>query len=157
MAKLFSGSSKMSAAYFALGVIAAALVNNPAAADEVDDATAAWEAAGINDYSYTLTRRVMWGATSIALIEVRSGEIVSAGNIIKRTNPVPEGELSKDSVLRKTISDLLRDIRSREDFIRASFDPKLGHPVNVFYRNADWDEAEDQLEIRDLKDLSDAG
>jgi hypothetical protein len=99
----------------------------------------------------------MWGVTSIALIEVRDGLVVSAGNIIKRTNPVPEGELDEDSILRKTITDLLNDIRTREDFIRATFDPNLGHPVNIFYRNADFEEAEDQLEIRDFTVLSDAG
>ena len=140
-----------------LGIFLIALVNNPAVADEVNDAAASWAATGITDYSYTLTRRVMWGVTSIALIEVRDGLVVSAGNIIKRTNPVPEGELDEDSILRKTITDLLNDIRTREDFIRATFDPNLGHPVNIFYRNADFEEAEDQLEIRDFTVLSDAG
>ncbi|MDP6616868.1 MAG: DUF6174 domain-containing protein [Gammaproteobacteria bacterium] len=140
-----------------LGSLLVSLVNGPGMADEIDDATVAWDTAGITDYSYTLTQRVTWGATSIALIEVRNGNVVSAGNIIKRTNPVPEGELDEDSVLRKTITDLLNDIRSRDDFIRASYDPDLGHPINVFYQNADFEEAEDQLEIRDFTVLSDAG
>jgi hypothetical protein len=138
-----------------LGVLALVFTGELAVADEVDDAAAAWSAAGITNYSYTLTQRVVWGATSITLIEVRDGQLVAASNIIKRTNPVPEGELDKDSPLRKTISGLLNDVRNRQDFIRATFDSELGHPVNISYQNADFEEAEDQLEIRDFTVLQD--
>jgi hypothetical protein len=133
------------------------IIGESVAADEISDAEARWSSSSINDYSFTLTQRVMWGATTIVLIQVRQGKLASASHIIKRTNPVPDHEASNDSGMRKTIDDLFAGIKAGESFLRADFDPVLGYPVNIYYQNADWDEAEDQLEIRDFQILKDAG
>ena len=132
-----------------------ALVSTPVHAGDYEDAIARWSDSNIENYSYTLTQRVMWGATKIILIVVRNGELVSADHIIKRTNPVPDHPAAEDSGLRITIDELLEAIGERDDFLRASYNAELGYPVNIYYRNADWDEAEDQFEIRDFTVLSD--
>jgi hypothetical protein len=133
------------------------LSGNTTLADDVLTATAQWEAAGITDYRFTLTKRVMWGATTIVLIEVRNGELVAADHIIKRTNPVPDHAASDESGLRKTIDDLLAEIADRSDFVEGTFNSEVGYPVNIYYQNPDYEEAVDQLEVRDFSVLADDG
>jgi hypothetical protein len=127
----------------------------PAAADELSEAQAKWAAANISDYRFTLTKRVMWGATSIVLIEVRGGKLVAADHIIKRTNPVPDHAATAASGLRKSLDELLTDIATREDFVEATFNLELGYPIDIYYQNPDFEEAVDQLEIRDFAELTD--
>jgi len=126
-----------------------------AAASDVEGAQLRWDSANLTNYQFTLTQRVMWGATSIVLIQVRAGKLVAADHIIKRTNPVPDHPANDGSGLRKTIDALFQDITSRADFVEATFDAELGYPVNVYYRNPDFEEAVDQLEIRDFMELTD--
>jgi hypothetical protein len=116
----------------------------------VDIAHQKWSATGIANYQFTLTWRENWGATSTALVIIKNGALESAGIIIRRSNPIPENEAGQQSGLRKTINDLFADMQSRDDFLRASFDETTGRPIDIWYQHPDWDEAENQYEIRDF-------
>jgi hypothetical protein len=138
---------------FLLGVLT--ILSAPAVADEfelraVENAKQKWAYARITDYQFTLTSRENWGATETALIVVKDGALKSAGIIIRRSHPVPENEASEASGLRKTIDGLFAEMLSRDDFLRASFDPKTGRPTDIWYQHEDWDDAENQYEIRDF-------
>jgi hypothetical protein len=138
---------------FLLGILS--ILSAPAVADEfelraVENAKQKWAYARITDYQFTLTSRENWGATETALIVVKDGVLESAGIIIRRSNPVPENEASETSGMRKTIDDLFAEMLSRKDFLRANFDQKTGRPTDIWYKHEDWDDAENQYEIRDF-------
>ena len=117
----------------------------------VDAAYQKWSAAGIANYQFTLTWRENWGASSTALVIVTDGTLESAGIIIRRSHPIPENEASDASGLRKTIDDLFAGMQSRDIFLRASFDDTTGRPIDIWYQHEDWDDAENQYEIRDFE------
>jgi hypothetical protein len=117
----------------------------------VDAAYQTWSAAGIANYQFTLTWRENWGASSTALVIVTDGALESAGIIIRRSNPVPENEASEATGLRKTIDDLFAGMQSRDNFLRAKFDDTTGRPIDIWYQHEDWDDVENQFEIRDFK------
>jgi hypothetical protein len=138
---------------FLLGMLT--ILSAPAFGDEfelraVENAKQKWAYARISNYQFTLTSRENWGATETALIVVKDGVLESAGIIIRRSHPVPENAASDNSGLRKTIDDLFTEMLSRKDFLRASFDKKTGRPTDIWYQHEDWDEAENQYEIRDF-------
>ncbi len=81
---------------------------------------------------------------------MKDSTLESAGIIIRRSNPIPENEASEASGLRYTINDLLADMQSRDDFLRATFDEATGHPIDIVYQHPDWEDAENQYEIRDF-------
>jgi len=117
----------------------------------VDAAYQKWSAAGIANYQFTLTWRENWGASSTALVIVTDGTLESAGIIIRRSHPIPENEASDASGLRQTIADLFAGMQSRDIFLRASFDDTTGRPIDIWYQHEDWDDAENQYEIRDFE------
>ena len=121
----------------------------------VDTGYGKWSATGIANYQFTLTWRENWGAASTALVIVKNGVLESAGIIIRRSNPIPENEANPASGLRKTINDLFADMQSHDDFLRASFDETTGRPIDIWYQHPDWDEAENQYEIRDFVVVAD--
>jgi hypothetical protein len=138
---------------FLLGLLIVLAI--PALGDEfehraVENAKQKWAYARINDYQFTLTSRENWGATSTALIIVKDGILKSAGIIIRRSHPIPESEATQASGLRKTVDDLFAEMLSKQDFLRANFDQKTGHPTDIWYRHEDWDDAENIYEIRDF-------
>lgn len=116
----------------------------------VDTAYQKWSAASIGNYRFTLTLRENWGAASTALVIVKNGTLKSAGIIIRRNNPIPENEASETSGLRKTIDDLFAEMQSRDDFLPATFDENTGRPIDISYQHPEWEEAENQYEVRDF-------
>ncbi len=117
----------------------------------VDTAYQKWTAAGIANYQFTLTWRENWGASRTALVIIKDGALESAGTIIRRSHPIPENEASDASGLRNTIADLFAGMQSRDIFLRASFDDTTGRPIDIWYQHEDWDDAENQYEIRDFE------
>jgi hypothetical protein len=116
----------------------------------VEAAAQKWSSSGIVNYRFTLTLRENWGAASTALVIVKDGNLESAGIIIRRSNPIPESEASENSGLRRTITNLFADMWSRDDFLRATFDETTGRPIDIVYKHPDWEDAENQYEIRDF-------
>lgn len=137
-------------------LILTSLLAISASADEVDrsaldSAYQKWSAAGIANYQFTLTWRENWGSSSTALVIVTDGALESSGIIIRRSHPIPENEASDASGLRKTIDDLFAGMQSSDYFLRAKFDDTTGRPIDIWYQHEDWDDAENQYEIRDFK------
>jgi hypothetical protein len=137
-------------------LILTSLLAISASADDVDrsaldDAYQKWSAAGIANYQFTLTWRENWGASRTALVIVTDGALESAGTIIRRSHPIPENEASDASGLRKTIDDLFAGMQSSDYFLRAKFDDTTGRPIDISYQHEEWDDVENQYEIRDFE------
>lgn len=133
-----------------ISLLATSVFANDVDRSAVDTAYQKWYSSGIVNYRFTLTLRENWGASSTALVIVKNGALQSAGIIIRRSNPIPENEASETSGLRKTIDDLFAEMQSSDNFLRATFDENTGRPIDISFQHPEWEEAENQYEVRDF-------
>lgn len=99
--------------------------------DDLDEASARWEAEGPADYRYEY-RRVCFCLPLHALVEVRDGEVVAATDL-ETDAEVPPEELASFPTVDELFATLEEWITRRPHEMRVTYDAELGYPRSAFF------------------------